>query len=217
MSKITDYLLDVIYPTKCILCRRKLPPGVPSICPSCQASMPRADDVRVRGDYFSDCVSALHYTGEVKDAIIRYKFGGSQCYRYAFGELVAARVYEELDGKYDLLSYVPLAPDRERKRGFDQVRLITENVSVRLQMPYVCVLKKRRGVSAQSLTADKDERRANIAGAYSVPEPSEVEGRRILLIDDIVTTGSTLSECARTLLQAGAEDIVCATLAVASQ
>lgn len=216
MSKLIDGLLDLLYPTKCILCRRKLPPGIPSICPSCQATMPTAVGVQTNGDYYSKCVSALHYTGQVRDAIRRYKFGGAQIYHIAFGELVAERIYEDLDGKYDVLSYVPLAKDRKRQRGYDQTKLIAENVSERLRIPCVNVLKKRRGVGAQSLTDGREERRANIAGAYTVIDSELLRGKRVLLIDDVVTTGATLSECAKTLLLAGAEDVVCATLAVAS-
>lgn len=215
MNGFFQWLLDLVYPTKCVLCRRKLPPGRPVICPACVDTMPRAADVRTRGEGFSLCVSALHYEGDVKKAIQRYKFGGAQCYRHAFGELLASRIYEDLDGRYDLLSYVPLAPDRLRDRGYDQVLLLTEIASRRLCTPYVRLLKKRRGVGAQSLTVGVEERRRNIAGAYTAIDPDLVAGKRVLLIDDIVTTGSTLSECARTLRAAGAKDVVCATLAVA--
>ena len=216
MRRLVNYLLDLVYPCRCILCRKKLPPGRPTICRECRENLPEAAGMSVRSDYFSDCVSALYYTKEVREAVLRYKFGGQESYRFAFGELVAARIYEDLDGKYDILSYVPLAPDRLKKRGYDQARLIAEEAAERLGRPCVRVLRKRRGVGAQSRTGGKEKRRANIAGAYSVPGSADVSGRRILLIDDVVTTGSTLSECARVLLQAGAEDVVCATLATAS-
>ncbi len=74
-------------------------------------------------------------------------------------------------------------------------------------------LKKRHGVQPQSKSGSPEGRRANIAGAYTVLDPSVIKGKRIMIIDDIITTGSTLSECAKTLLLAGAEDVVCATLA----
>ena len=77
----------------------------------------------------------------------------------------------------------------------------------------VCTLKKLRHTAAQSQTGSAEKRRANISGAYRVPDPAQVADKRVLLIDDIVTTGSTLSECARTLGLAGAEQVVCATVA----
>ena len=215
MRKIIDWLLDLLYPTKCILCRRRLSPGIPSICPACQKTMPTAKDIITKGDYFSTCISALRYEGSVKEAVRRYKFGDAQIYHIAFGELIAERIYEELYGKFDVLSWVPLAPDRYRERGYDQVKLISEDVSERLCVPLVPLLTKRRGVKAQSLTSGKEARRANIAGAYRLRRGADVEGKRVLIIDDVVTTGSTLSECAKTLLLAGAEEVMCATLAVA--
>lgn len=214
--KIIDYFLDLLYPTKCILCRREMPPGIPTICPECQETMPSAKGFRRKGDFFSDCVSALRYEGDVRLAVQRYKFQDAQIYHIAFGELLAERIYEDLDGRFDMLSYVPLARDRKRDRGYDQVELIAKNAAKRLGLPLVPLLKKRKGVGAQSLTSSPEERRANIAGAYRVIDPAAVSGKRILIIDDVITTGSTLSECAKMLMLSGAEEVICATLAVAS-
>ena len=217
MSKLLDWLLDLLFPTKCIVCRKRLSPGVPTICPVCRETLPYTKGVRKKGDFFSDCVSAVHYEGKMRDAILRYKFGDAQIYHIAFGELMAERIYEDLQGEYDVLSWVPLAPDRKKERGYDQVELIARNVSERLLIPLVPLLKKRRGVSAQSLTGSPAERRVNIAGAYRVNDPDAVQGKRVLIIDDVVTSGATLSECAKTLQMAGAKKVLCATLAVASQ
>ena len=217
MSKLVDWFLDLLYPTKCIVCRRRLPPGIPTICPVCRETLPFAENVHTRGKYLDDCVSSVRYEGTMREAILRFKFGDAQIYHIAFGELVAERIYEDLYGEFDILSWVPLAPDRKKERGYDQVELIAENVSERLCMPLVPLLKKRRGVSAQSLASSPEERRANIAGAYRVIRPELVIGKRILLIDDIVTTGATLSECAKMLREAGAAKVLCATLAVALQ
>lgn len=214
MKRVLDWFLDALYPTRCILCRNRLRLGRPSICPACQSLMPTAAGDHKHGDYFSDCISALYYEGNVKLAVRRYKFHSASAYAPAFGELIAERIYEDYDGQYDLLSWVPLAPDRLRKRGYDQSRLLAEQAARRLRLPLVRVLKKKRGVPAQSQSGDADHRRRNISGAYSVPKPEIICGKRVLLIDDIVTTGSTLSECAVTLLKAGAESVICASLAM---
>ena len=212
--KLTDVLLDLFYPSRCVFCRRFLTPGPPRICPACSAKLPRtADGRRRKGDFFSECVSALYYEGDVREAIHRYKFGGVQAYAPVFGELTAAVIYEQLEGEYDILSWAPLDTGRKRSRGYDQTELIARDVAKRLRRECVPVLKKRRGVKAQSKTGGPEARKANIAGAYQVIDPALVAGKRILLIDDIVTTGSTLSECAKTLLMAEAEEVRCATLA----
>ncbi len=215
MNKLSDAVLDLIYPTRCVFCHRFIaPPGRPRICPACQKKLPRTEDGRRRkGDYFSECVSALYYEGDVREAIHRYKFGGVQAYAPVFGELVASLIYEQIQSEYDILSWVPLDRGRRRSRGYDQAELIARNAAKRLRRELTPVLIKRRGVRPQSRTGAPEQRRANIAGAYRAADPAAVAGKRILLIDDIVTTGATLSECARTLLLAGAEDVRCATLA----
>lgn len=211
---IIDVFLDLLYPTRCILCREFLPPGRPSICPACQQTMPLTENGgRRKGDYFSECISALYYEGDVVDAIHRFKFGGVQVYAPVFGELIASCIYEQLEGEYDILSWVPLDRRRRRQRGYDQAELLARNAGERLRREPVTVLRKKPGVNPQSETGEPEKRKANIAGAYRVTDPALIDGKRILLIDDVVTTGSTLSECAKTLLMGGAEDVLCATLA----
>ncbi len=215
MSKPIDWVLELFFPTRCILCREHLSPGRPRICPRCRESLHTAEDEHKKGDFFSDCVAALYYRDDVRQAILRFKFHGAEAYACAFGELVAERIYAEYPDGFDVLSWVPLAPDRRRKRGYDQTKLIAEDAARRLCVPLTPLLKKRRGVHAQSMTRGREARRANIAGAFSVLPSADVRDKRVLLIDDIVTTGSTLSECAKTLLLAGADEVKCAALAIA--
>ncbi|MCD8116880.1 MAG: ComF family protein [Oscillospiraceae bacterium] len=205
--------MDLLYPTRCILCRHPIAPGRPDICPACQDTIPRPPSSGQKGDFFSQCVSALYYEGPVRSGILRYKFEGVRAYAPAFGEQVAACIYENIESDYDILSWVPLDAGRRRRRGYDQTELIAREAARRLCRELTPTLKKRRGVQPQSQSDSPERRRANIAGAYTVLEPAMIAEKRILLIDDIVTTGSTLSECAKTLLLAGAEEVVCATLA----
>ena len=212
--KIGYFLLDLVYPTRCVFCRRSMPPGKPGICPKCEDRLPFTENGgRRRGDFFAECISALYYEGDVWEAIHRYKFQGVQAYAEVFGELTASCIYENLHDDFDILSWVPLDPRRRRSRGYDQTEMIARVVGKRLCREPETVLRKRRGVRPQSDTGAPEARKANIAGAYHVIDSEKVIGKRILLIDDIVTTGSTLSECAKTLLLAGAEEIRCATLA----
>jgi len=147
------------------------------------------------------------------EAIRRYKFQGCSSYADAFGTLVAERIYEELYGRYDLITWVPVSRARLRKRGYDQAKLLAQYAARRLRQTAVPVLQKKPRVPQQSLTRSAEDRRANILGAYAVPKPEQIAGKRVLLIDDIITTGATSSECARMLRLAGASDVVCAALA----
>lgn len=213
--KLGDWLLDLIFPTKCIACRRPLDGGgAPRFCPECLDKLPyTTGGGRRKGDFFSACVSPTFYEKKMRDAILRYKFGGCRAYAQAFGTILASCIHEELEGKYDLITWVPLDPRRRRKRGYDQTKLLAEVVCRRVNRELTPCLRKKRGVRAQSSTGAPEARRANIAGAYTVINPAVVADKRILIIDDIVTSGATLSECAKTLLLAGAEDVVCAALA----
>ena len=134
-------------------------------------------------------------------------------YAGVFGRLVAECISERLKGEYELISWVPLSSQRLRERGYDQAMLIAMAAALELGDVAVETLRKKKDVAPQSGTGGIEKRRANISGAYEVIDPELVEGRRILLIDDIITTGATVSECARTLGLAGAESVVCASVA----
>lgn len=212
--KIAEYILDLLFPARCILCRKFLDGGKPRICPACQEKLPcTAGGGRQKGNFFSACVSPLYYDGKFREAFLRYKFGGARAYAPALGRLLASCIYEELEGEYDLITWVPLNRWRKRRRGYDQTELLARAACRALNKPLTATLIKEKGIPAQSGIDAPEKRRANIAGAYRVIDEDLVREKRILVVDDIITTGSTLSECAKTLLLAGAEDVICASLA----
>ena len=126
---------------------------------------------------------------------------------------MAQCVHDHLDGRYDLITWVPLSDRRKRERGYDQAFLLASAAALELGDVAVETLRKERNTDPQSGITEDAQRRANVLGAYTPVDPELVAGKRVLLIDDVVTTGSTLSECARTLRTMGAEDVVCAALA----
>ena len=209
-----SFVLDLLFPPKCAFCRRVVRHGADRLCPDCRAALPYAGaEVEKHGDGFSVCYAALYYEGQVRDSLHRYKFQGSSGYAGTYGHLLADCVRENLAGRYDLISWVPLSRERLRERGYDQSMLIAQAMALGLQDVAVSTLDKVRDAAKQSTVGSAEKRRANISGAYRVTDPELVAGRRILLIDDIVTTGATLSECACTLRAAGAADVVCAAVA----
>ena len=192
-------LLDFLYPPKCAFCRKLVPADADGICPECKKSLPftKSGD-QVHGNFFTVCVAPLYYEDEVRDALLRYKFHQQTSYCTAFGGLIAECVSERLTEPIDLVSWVPLSRKRLRKRGYDQAKLLAEEVA---------------NTAPQSRTGSAEKRKANISGAYIVPENQNLEDLTILLIDDIVTTGSTLSECSRMLGMAGVKRVYCAAAA----
>lgn len=216
MSGPLGTLLDLLFPPRCVFCRRLLHRGEEGICPRCQQELPWAlgAEAEQTGEFFSLCASPLWYQDQVRASFHRYKFKGVRGYSRTYGRLVAQCVQDHLAGRYDLITWVPLSRARLRQRGYDQAMLLASAAALALDDVAAETLCKVRDTEAQSGLGKNDaSRRANVLSAYQVTDPALVEGRRVLLIDDIVTTGSTLSECARVLRIAGATDVVCAALA----
>ena len=215
MSGAAAKLLDLLFPPKCVFCGKILPTGVKHLCSACQKDLPWLEGPAAEqtGEFFSLCASPLRYQDKVRDSIRRYKFQGRRGYHKAYGLLVAQCVHDHLAVKYDLITWVPLSDKRKKERGYDQAFLLASAAALELDDVAVETLRKGRDNAAQSGLEGEAERRANVLGAYQPVDPELVEGKRILLIDDVVTTGSTLSECARMLRSMGAADVVCATLA----
>ena len=117
---------------------------------------------------------------------------------------------------FDVLTYVSTGWLRRWKRGYDHAALLCEAVAKELGVDSVKTLKKVRQAKPQSRIKSEAARRANVLGAYQVIDPEPVKGKRVLLLDDIITTGATVSECAKTLLIAGAKEVYCAAVAAAS-
>ena len=120
----------------------------------------------------------------------------------------------DLAGRFDLVAWVPVSRKRRRERGYDQAQLLAEQVADLLQMPVCHCLKKVRDNPPQSGVETPEERRKNVRGRYMPLDPEQFENKRILLVDDVITTGETMEECSRVLCTAGAEQVVCAALAM---
>lgn len=207
-----DRLLNLLYPPKCPFCGALSPGGEVSLCPRCEQALPWAEGT-FSAQGFDSGVFVLYYEGAVRASLLRYKFGGCSGYAGVYGPLLAQRIAEGLGGRFDLISYVPVSRWRRATRGYDQSELLARAVARCYGAQPVVTLHKRRQNRTQSQLHSANARRANVSGVYTPVGPERFAGQRVLLIDDIVTTGATLSEAARTLRAAGAADVVCAALA----
>ena len=210
-------ILDLIFPPKCVFCARIMAGDGLRICPDCQQKLPwlEGEAAGKTVEFTSKCVSALRYQGKAAEGIHRYKFSGRESSCTVFGVLLSQVVDDHLKGQFDVITWVPVSRQRRRERGYDQSFLLARELGRILNRKPVGLLRKTKHLQPQSRLNGAAERRANVMGAYCVPRPERVQGKRVLLVDDVVTTGATLSECARTLLLAGAEAVVCITLAKA--
>ena len=212
MSGLANRLLDLVYPPKCPFCQRVQAAADEPVCRACWTSLIQGQSGKKAGAWFSGCVWAVPYAGQVREAILRFKFQGCRYYSRAFGEVLAACIRER-ELSWDVMTWAPVSRKRKRERGYDQAELLCRETADCLSAEPVGTLEKTRNNPAQSTLQDAAARAENVKDVYRVPEPSLVAGKRILLIDDITTTGSTLSACSHALLLAGADGVWCAALA----
>lgn len=214
---IFSSFLDLLFPPKCPFCGRVMERA--GICPACEKELPWTQDAEaLREDVGGLCCAApLWYEDVAREGILRFKFQGGSAAAEPLGELVARCAAEHLSGRFDTVTWVPLNKRRLRKRGYDQVELLARAACRLWDSEPVRLLEKTVDNPPQSGLTEPAARRANVLGVFEVPEPEKVQGRRILLIDDICTTGSTLLECVRELKAAGAEEVVCAVVAFARE
>lgn len=216
-GRVGQWVLDLLFPPKCPFCTRVLDKPRSPVCPQCQGQLPWLTGERAdrRVEFADHCLSPLAYRGAVVESVHRYKFPGNPSYADAYGLLLAQCVRDHLDEPFDLVTWAPLSKKRRKKRGFDQGQLLAWAVARELDVPLKGTLVKTRHTPPQSGLDQAGERRANVLGAYCLAEGTQLAGLRVLLVDDVVTSGATLGECARLLKQAGAAQVCCAALAQA--
>jgi len=230
-------VLDFFLPAKCPLCGLWSDSSAPDRpCPTCLAQVnffssprcfrcgigfPSPSDVDhlcseclTQERHFSRARAVCVYEGAIMEAISRLKYGGLTRLAKPLGNLLAE--YQDPDfplSENDLLIPVPLHPRRLRERGFNQSLLLARQVSRRRSIPLNFTALRRARQTQPQTQLSGAERRKNVRGAFEVGKREAVEGKRILLIDDVFTTGATVQECASVLREARAGEVHVLTLA----
>lgn len=212
---ILHRLSRLLFPPKCVLCRKLLEEDENDLCRQCRTDTPEFPQTHKKLPYLAGWTSLWYYEGNVRRSILRFKFYNARTYADTYGRMLAMKLTQE-EVPFDILTWVPISRMRKWRRGYDQVELIANGVGKELGIDPIRTLKKRRNNPPQSGLNDASQRRANVLGVYQVLDPNFLGGKRVLLLDDIMTTGATAGECARMLLTAGAKEVFCATVAVAS-
>lgn len=199
-----ERLLCLLFPARCLLCG-KIIPQQELFCQSCAKDVPeepceRRFSLPGSGAEGFRTAAPLPYQGRFRKTLYRYKFWGQKGLAKPLGRLMA-QTAQKTGGKFDAAAWVPMTKEKKRKRGYDQSELLAKSVAEILGIPCLPLLEKVRETDTQHELPRK-ERLKNVKNAYRAGR--EAEGRRVLLIDDIITTGSTLSECAIELYKAGA-------------
>ena len=213
--KLYHFLMELLFPPKCVLCRKLLKSGEIDLCRECRADAPEYAGKKINLRFLDSFAAVWYYEGNVRRSLLRFKFYNARSYGVSYGRILAMRLQREYPDGFDMLTWVPVSRLRKLRRGYDQVELLAKAVGRELGLSPVPTLKKIRNNRPQSRLKDPAARRANVLGAYRLLEGAAVKGQRVLLLDDILTTGATAGECARVLLSAGAKEVHCAAVAAA--
>lgn len=221
-------LLYALFPRRCDLCGEVVTPDVGrcdacsgarrvtgKTCPHCGKSKDdcRCKDSAYNKPRYNAAFAPYYYEGSISFGIRRMKLHG---YR-ELTDGMAKEMYEYFDDHcdehIDIVTYVPISPRRERTRGYNQARLLAEKVASRLELPVVPTLKKIVNTDSQR-TKPGYKRRGNVFGVFDLIDGVDVDGKAVLLVDDVKTTGATLSECADMLKIYGAKNVYVLTFAI---
>ncbi|MBE6960648.1 MAG: ComF family protein [Ruminococcaceae bacterium] len=214
--KLTERILKVLFPPKCVLCGKVLHEQETDFCGVCRMESPICPvNRRKKLPFLDSWLGVWYYEDSVRRSLLRYKFHGARSYAEPYGRMLAMKLQQEHPEGFDLLTWVPISRRRKFTRGYDQVELLAAVVGRELELESVSLLIKVRHNRPQSGIVGDAERRANVLGAYRVTDPVHLKNKKILLLDDIITTGATVSECARMLLTAGAKEVHCGAVAIA--
>jgi ComF family protein len=228
-------LSSLFYPATCVVCSRDIERPA-YLCDSCRSKAPRitapfcakcsepffgaiAQTFRCancehRTLHFDSAVAAYRSRSLVRNLVHAFKYGHQRHLRHPLAEWLGETLNDSrLRGRrFDLIVPVPLHPARERERGFNQATLLAELFARQVEAPLRPVLERIRYTTTQT-AYDRAERMENLHNAFRLRKKANVRELHVLLIDDVLTTGSTLSECARVLKEAGAISVYAATAA----
>ena len=181
------------------------------LCTLCRRAMPR----------FNRAVAFGSYAGELRELIHLFKYRQVKSAAPYFADMLNQAI-APLNLSSDVLVIpVPLWPGKRRTRGFNQSEELaralirSQGAGTSIQVDTVSLVRKRETASQTGLT--RQQRHANLRGAFAVVHPKRVVGRSVLIVDDVMTTGTTAGECARVLLRAGAKEVFVATVARATR
>ena len=234
MSKKIESFLNLFFPSRCVLCDRVVK-GKKSVCSECYEKLTFLSDERtckkcshpisegavlcdaclVHQHYFTANFAAAVYKKEVREAIIKYKFYKRPDLHRGLAGLILMRLAKfDLLPKFDAVIGVPLSEKRLEERGYEQAVLLAKVVAEELRVKLLrkCIKKIKDAPAQSKLSYAK--RQQNLRGAFEIVNHKKVKGKVILLIDDIYTTGATVDEISKILLEAGAKEVYVATVAL---
>ena len=207
---------EMFFPRACGVCGKKINKN--NTCEKCsnilQYTLKRELCVRNLNSYVDKLVCLFEYKGIVRDRILDFKFSYKGYIAVTFANLMYT-VIKQNEFQTDVVIPVPIHKSRKRERGFNQSQLLSHSIAKRLKIKheYHSLIKYKNNLVQSTL--NEENRKKNVIGVYKVVSNKNIVGKRILLVDDIYTTGSTVNECAKILKQNGAKEVIALTIAYA--
>lgn len=226
-SNVKKYVLDIFFPNRCPFCGRiikwnesccdKCNDAIPYInteyCKKCGKENCMCNEVEL---YYNGCVSVSYYSGIIKNGILKFKLDKATNLVDVFENDIYKRLCELLDiNDIDVITSVPMNKSSKRERGYNQAEIIAKLISKRIKKPMISdiLIKSKDDIIQHELS--RKERAISVKGLFKANDKfiNKIKGKTVLLCDDIITTGSTLNECAYMLKQHGAKAVYCITIA----
>ncbi len=207
-------LIDLIYPPVCGFCNKI---NKKYLCKKCEIDIKPYEIysiIKCDDKYFDYKIDILKYENIVREGIISYKFNEKSYMHKTFEKIILnnKKIYSFLE-KYDIIVYVPMYSKKKFLRGYNQSELIANDLAKALGIK----LEKNNLIKVldtkKQSTLTKTERKENVKNAFKVTKPEKLLNKKIILFDDIYTTGSTVNECSKALKNAGAKEIAVLTIA----
>ena len=209
LKAISRSLLSFVFPLSCELCESLLPAaGRTALCRRCEAALPLSGlPAQIQGEHFhfDQLFAASLYENGVKKLLRAFKFHRRLLLRLNLVRLLERRLETIPDKPWDVVAAVPMPVPLQRERGFNQAELLARGVSSLIQKPFLKNALGLTGPLKQQSKLGKTERRENVHRRFLAKK--DVFGKSVLLVDDILTTGQTASECARALKEGGARSV----------
>lgn len=215
INEIIKYVINLIYPNVCGICDKLCDDD---ICKKCEIKLNNISKIKIdryTNKYFKKHLYIFKYEGIIKERLIKYKFNERNYIYKAFVKFMLKnkKICDFLKN-YDIIIPVPIHTKRRMERGYNQSALIAKAISKKIpQIDYLeDVLIKKINNKPQS-TKNKSERKNSVIGAYYMKNKEKINNKKILLLDDIYTTGNTVNECCKILQSANPKCIDVITIA----
>jgi len=195
--KIFKNILAVLFPQKCLGCKKENE----ILCSDCLLKINRPDTPHLNGIH----IASNYQDAVLKKALWMLKYQGVKQLAKPLAELIKERIWKKLETENWLVVPVPLSKNKLRHRGYNQAEMIAGELSGDVRAD---ILFKKFHTKSQVEVKNKEERLANIVGSFEIKNPETIKGKKIILIDDVFTTGATMREAKKVLKEAGAKKVV---------